>query len=217
MAATVAELARANPVTGGDGESFAPALLAGEAPVGRDHLVLSHGAWTAQRAVRTGDWLYLHTYHDGFHGLPERLLFDLASDPHEQHDVAASHGAVCAAAEAELVAWREAGLADSPTGVDPLDTVLEEGGPWHVRGHLLEYAERLRATDRGEWADLLLECHPRRPRARWRGGASDLRRPTATATATVGHGPGQAVLVAGRLGSARLPGRQPGRAPLGGL
>ncbi len=161
VAATVAELAGAIPVAGGDGSSFAAALTAGDEPLGREHLVLSHGAWTAQRAVRTGDWLYLHTWHDGFHGLPEQLLFDLSTDPHEQHDLASSEPDVCAAAEAELVAWREACLADSPTGVDPLDTVLEEGGPWHVRGHLLEYAERLRATGREEWADLLLERHPR--------------------------------------------------------
>ncbi len=89
------------------------------------------------------------------------MLFDLASDPHEQHDVAADEPEVCAAAEAELAAWREACLAASPTGVDPLDTVLEEGGPWHVRGHLLAYAERLRATGRGDWADELLARHPR--------------------------------------------------------
>jgi len=161
VAATVAELAGATPVVGGDGESFAAALVAGDEPIGREHLVLSHGAWTAQRAVRTGDWLYLHTWHDGFHGLPETLLFDLASDPHEQHDVAPARPDVCAAAESELVVWREACLADSPTGVDPLDTVLEEGGPWHVRGHLLEYAERLRSTGRADWAAVLLARHPR--------------------------------------------------------
>ncbi len=161
LAATVVELAGGRPAPGGDGESVAGALTAGEAPAGREQLVLSHGAWTAQRAVRTGDWLYLHTWHDGFHGLPEALLFDLAADPHEEHDVAADHPEVCASAEAELAAWRESALTASPTGIDPLDIVLDEGGPWHVRGRLLEYAERLRATGRGEWAEELLARHPR--------------------------------------------------------
>jgi arylsulfatase A-like enzyme len=170
VAATVAELAGAIPVAGGDGESFAAALVAGDEPAGREHLILSHGA---QRAVRTGDWLYLHTYHDGFHGLPETLLFDLASDPHEEHDLAASEPEVCAEAEAKLVGWREGCLADSPTGVDPLDTVLEEGGPWHVRGHLLEYAERLRSTGRGTGPTSCWPVTPARPRARWRAAGSD--------------------------------------------
>jgi len=161
VAATVVELAGGSAASGGDGAPFAPSMVAGEAPVGRDHLVLSHGAWTAQRAVRTGDSLYLRTYHDGFHGLDEALLFDLASDPHEQHDLADEHPGACAGAEVVLADWREACLAASPTGIDPLETVLEEGGPWHVRGRLLEYAERLRATGRAGWADTLLARHPR--------------------------------------------------------
>ena len=111
VAATVAELAGAAPVTGGDGVSFAPALVAGEEPEGRERLVLSHGAWTAQRAVRTGDWLHLHTWHDGFHGLPEQLLFDLATDPHEQHDLAADRPEVCAGGRG-----RAGGLAGSVPG-----------------------------------------------------------------------------------------------------
>ena len=103
-------------------------LRAGEEPVGREHLVLSHGAWTAQRAVRTGDWLYLRTWHDGFHGLPEQLLFDLATDPHERARPRGDQPDVCATRPRPswwpggTPAWR-----DSPTGVDPLDTVLDGG------------------------------------------------------------------------------------------
>ena len=40
-------------------------------PTGRDHLVLSHAAWTAQRSVRFDRWICIRTYHDAFHGFPE--------------------------------------------------------------------------------------------------------------------------------------------------
>ncbi len=113
-----------------DGESFADALGAGRSE-GRDHLVVSQGAWSCQRGVRFGDHLYLRTWHAGFHDWPVRMLFDVAADPHEQHD-----------------------LMDR----DPL--VAAEGGPYHVRGHLPAYLERLRATGRGRWADHLAARHP---------------------------------------------------------
>lgn len=161
VAATVVELAGGTVPGVWDGRSFADDLRAGEEPEGRDHLVLSHGAWTAQRAVRTRDRLYLRTYHDGFHGLPDELLFDLATDPHEQHDLSDREPSVCAEAADLMAAWRDDALGRSRTGIDPLDVVLQEGGPWHVRGRLLEYGERLRETGRGEWADTLLAKYPR--------------------------------------------------------
>ncbi len=34
-----------------------------------------------------------------------------------------------------------------------------EGGPLHTRGHLPAYVDRLRATGRSHWADVLLERH----------------------------------------------------------
>ncbi len=161
VAATVTELAGGRVAPGWDGESFAEDLRAGEQPAGREHLVLSHGAWTAQRAVRTGDDLYLRTFHDGFHALADRMLFDVAVDPHEQTDLAGDRPERCRELDDVLESWRDDCLASSTTGVDPIDIVLEEGGPWHVRGRLSEYAERLRATGRGQWADLLLDRHPR--------------------------------------------------------
>jgi arylsulfatase A-like enzyme len=161
VAATVVELAGGSVPGVWDGRPFADALRAGSAPAGRDHLVLSNGAWTAQRAVRTRDWLYLRTYHDGFHGLPDELLFHLATDPHEQRDRAEAEPAAVAESAALLAEWRDDALSCSRTGIDPLDVVIAEGGPWHVRGRLLEYAERLRTTGRGHWADTLLARHPR--------------------------------------------------------
>ena len=48
----------------------------------------------------------------------------------------------------------------SAVPIDPMDIVRAEGGPYHTRRHLPEYLDRLRATGRGHWADVLLERHP---------------------------------------------------------
>ncbi|MEM9489834.1 MAG: sulfatase, partial [Myxococcota bacterium] len=44
--------------------------------------------------------------------------------------------------------------------VDPMWTVLREGGPKHTRGQLSGYLDRLRRTERGRWADRLAAAHP---------------------------------------------------------
>ncbi len=150
--ATVLELAGAEVPERWDGRSFAADLRAGR-PTGRDGLVLSHGAWTAQRAVRWDRWICIRTYHDAFHGFPDVQLFDVVADPYEQHDVAADHPDVVEHALARLTDWGSDALARSPAGVDPLWTVLTGGGPWHSRVDVDWYLERLRSTGRGRWAD----------------------------------------------------------------
>lgn len=155
VAATVVDLAGIEvPVDHWDGRSIAPQLRAGE-PIGRDHLVLSQAAWSAQRSVRWGDHLYAHTWHDAFHGWPDEQLFDIAADPHECDDLAGSREDLVAAGRELLAAWTSDQLARSYSPVDPLDVVLAEGGPFHTRGELPAYLDRLRATGRAEWADHL--------------------------------------------------------------
>ena len=86
-----------------------PRRVAGPAPVGREHLVMSQAC--GRPAGRADGGLALHrTRHDAYHGLPEEMLFDVVSDPHEEHDLAAHEPEVCRRAEAQLVAWREAVL-----------------------------------------------------------------------------------------------------------
>jgi arylsulfatase A-like enzyme len=159
VAASVIELLGGTLPDVWDGRGFAAALRAGR-DAGRDALVLTQGAWTCQRAVRFADWLCIFTYHDGYHGFPREMLFDVARDPHEQHDLAAQRPAVVAEARERLRAWHAAMMATSRRGVDPLDTVLAEGGPYHVRGQLPAYLERLRATGRAQWAEHLARAHP---------------------------------------------------------
>jgi choline-sulfatase len=129
-------------------------------PAGRDHLVLSQGAWSCQRGVRFGDHLYLRTWHDGYHGhWSDEMLFDIAKDPHEIHDTWDAADPTSKLGASLLDQWTTAQL--EITGLpDPMDTVRAEGGPFHVRGHLGPYLDRLRATGRGQWARVLQERHP---------------------------------------------------------
>lgn len=158
VAASLIELLGASVPDNWDGVSFADALRSG-ADAGRDHLVVTQGAWTCQRGVRfrRGDreLLYIHTRHDGYHGYPDDMLFDLLDDPHEQSNLADSEPGLATAGRSLLDEWHQATMRSATHPVDPMDTVLAEGGPKHTRGELPDYLVRLRATNRGHWADFL--------------------------------------------------------------
>lgn len=161
VAATVVDLAGIEVPATWDGTSLAEALRSGGAHAGRDHLVLSQGAWACQRGVRWGDHLYLRTWHDGYHGhWADEMVFDVANDPHETTDLAPTDATLAKTGAGLLEAWTGKQLEQSQGKVDPMDTVREEGGPFHTRRHLPAYLERLRATGRGAWADVLVERHP---------------------------------------------------------
>ena len=51
-------------------------------------------------------------------------------------------------------------MARSYSPVDPMEIVLSEGGPYHCRERLPAYLERLRATGRSAWAEVLEQRHP---------------------------------------------------------
>ena len=143
-----------------DGQSYADTLTRGEA-CGREQLVLSQCAHVCQRSVRFGPWLYMRTYHDGFHLFPKEMLFNVEEDPHEQHDLATTHPDLCREGAARLLDWHDEQMAGSITNVDPLWTVMREGGPLHARRKLKPYLDFLRKTGR-EWAIPELERrHPK--------------------------------------------------------
>jgi hypothetical protein len=89
------------------------------------------------------------------------MLFDLTRDPHEQRDLAPERPAVVHDALARLERWLADMMMTATHAVDPLWAVMHEGGPKHTRGNLPRYLERLRATGRARWADLLVTRHPR--------------------------------------------------------
>ena len=114
-------------------------ILAGE-NCGREYLVISQCAHVCQRGVRWGDWLYIRTYHDGFHMFPKEMLFNIAEDPHEQNDLASSDKEHCQQGACHLMEWHDEMMKTMPTGytTDPLWTVYAEGGPLHASGKLPE-------------------------------------------------------------------------------
>ena len=48
-------------------------------------------------------------------------------------------------------------MVEAARGRDPHDNVMQEGGPYHVRGKLESYLQRLHQTERGHLADQLAE------------------------------------------------------------
>ncbi len=130
-----------------DGQSFASTLREGT-PTGRDYLVLSQCAWSCQRAVRFGPWVMIRTYHAGFKNYPSHMLFNIEDDPHETTNLADQRPDIVNQAEAMLAEWHTDMMATSSQPVDPLWTVMHEGGPWHVRGLRERYAKRLCETGR---------------------------------------------------------------------
>ncbi len=141
-----------------DGRSFADTLLSG-IDTGREELIISQCAHVCQRSVRFEKWLYIRTYHDGLFLFAQHMLFDLEADPHEQDNVAERHPDVCREAMWRLAAWHDEQMqkmARSSSDIaDPMWTVIREGGPYHTRGVLPRYLQRLEATDRREAAAML--------------------------------------------------------------
>jgi arylsulfatase A-like enzyme len=142
-----------------DGISFADSIRKGE-DEGRDFLVVSQCAWSCQRGIRFEDYLCLRTYHAGLKQLDPVMLFDLANDPHEQINLADNQPEIVHHAMSLLSEWESEMKMSSQYDVDPLTTVLREGGPFHTRGKLSAYVERLRRTGRSHHAESLLKQYP---------------------------------------------------------
>ena len=159
FAPTLADWLDFNPSPSWDGESFLPTLTKGQ-NTGRDYLVLSQCAHVCQRAVRFEDYIYIRTYHDGYHLFPKEMLFNLSEDPHEQHNLAPEFPELCDRGLRYLNDWHDAMMAGSTSDTDPMWTVLREGGPFHARRKLADFLPRLEATGRAEAAAELRRRHP---------------------------------------------------------
>lgn len=162
-AATMVELLGGQVPASWDGQPFTAAFKSAQ-EAGRDYLVTSQGAWACQRGVRFNhegsSFICLRTYHDGHKMLEPLLLFNLSQDPHQQYDLSAAQPQVVERAMALLSDWQHQMMLTGQNDVDPLMTVLREGGPFHTRGRLPAYLERLRATGRSDHAERLAARHP---------------------------------------------------------
>ncbi len=176
FAATVVELVGGRIPSHWDGVSFADALRDGQlgSDSGRDYLVVSQGAWSCQRSVRlrvpgdgqgSGEYICIRSYHDGYHGFPDIMLYDVVNDPHEQHNLAVERPELVHRAMSMLDDWygqmmRRTNPPKASTPVDPMWTVMRAGGAFHTRGELPGYLNRLRETGRSNWADHLAARYP---------------------------------------------------------
>ncbi len=164
---TIAELINKKPKNPEflDGRSYASSILKGE-DTGRDFLVTSQMAHVCQRGVRFGDYMYIRTYHDGYHNFPKHMLFNLKEDPHEQFNLADKMPELVKEASSILYEWHDDQMLKQTAlmgeAVDPLWIVMREGGPFHAAGLLAQYVERqLVGTDREHHIEEYKKKHPR--------------------------------------------------------
>lgn len=151
---TMAELLNVKAFDNWDGQSYAASILKGE-NTGRDHLVISQMAHVCQRSARFGDWLYMRTYHDGYHLFDKEMLFNVKNDPHEQYDVKDAHPDICAQGAKIILDWHDEQMLKSDSPIDPMMTVLHENGPYHTHVDLNQYIAHLEATGRADGAEKL--------------------------------------------------------------
>jgi choline-sulfatase len=159
LSPTFAELFGKDPMPRWDGASYAKSITQG-ADCGRDYLVVSQCAHTAQRGVRLGPWMYIRTQHDFYHLFPKEMLFNVEQDPHEQNNLADERKDVCMDAVYKMSEWHDSMMMSMDYDVDPLWTVMREGGPYHGRGHLKAYCEYLEQTGRSWAIPELKKRHP---------------------------------------------------------
>ena len=156
---TLSDLMGQKACEGWDGKSYIDTLQNGQ-DTGRDYLVVSQCAHVLQRGVRYQDYMYIRTYHDGYHLWDDEMLFDIKSDPHEQHNLIVEKPEVAGKCARLLSTWHEEMMKTSTCQIDPLWTVYHEGGPLHTRGQLEGYFDFLEKTDRGWAIDELKKKHP---------------------------------------------------------
>ncbi|HJN29359.1 MAG TPA: hypothetical protein QF604_15740 [Candidatus Latescibacteria bacterium] len=151
-----------------DGQSYAPTVRSGNGP-GREELIISQCCHVCQRGVRFDKWMYIRTYCDGFHPFVDEMLFDIEADPFEQNNVADQYPEIVRDAAYRLTNWHDAQMQKMAIhcsdSVDPLWTVMREGGPNHAtfepgRSPLPKYLERLGATGRAAGAAELRLKYP---------------------------------------------------------
>jgi choline-sulfatase len=159
---TLCEMRQIQPSARWDGQSFAAALR-GESLAGRDHLVLSHGAWSCQRSVLAGSHIMIRTYHAGLHEWPDVMLFDLERDPHEVDDLAGQAPEALGRCEHLLAEWWARQSTRPAALPDPMMRMIQEGGPLYVRDQVEPYAKILRENGRTAQAQRMLDQADRYP------------------------------------------------------
>lgn len=125
--------------------------------VGRDFLVISQNAWSCQRTVRFNNWTLINTYHTGLKDFPKTMLFDYEFDYHMLKNIADERPEIVEKGTELLETWHKNMMHDNSSKIDPMETVLKEGGPFHTRGTLKYYLSRLKKSGREEMVNVILD------------------------------------------------------------
>ncbi|WP_254274629.1 sulfatase family protein [Haloarcula marina] len=125
MPPTLADFADLDPPENWQGRSLLPAI---ENPKidWRSEIVVDHGLYTAQRAIRTDQWKLIWTFHSGMWEtvVPKVQLYNMDNDPWEQQDVSQSHRTVVSELKERMSEWAET---HAGTTGDTLKAVARDG------------------------------------------------------------------------------------------
>jgi len=144
-----------------DGKSFANSILTGSED-GYEYLVVTCATHAVQRAVIFDGYIFIRTYHDGYCLFDDEMLYDIHNDPHETKNLAHELPDVAHKGGYLLERWvaKQMTAGAQRCTVDPIWTVVAEGGGYHSKGQLPKYLERLEATGRKDAADALRAKYP---------------------------------------------------------
>jgi arylsulfatase A-like enzyme len=107
-----------------DGQSFWKTLTGEEQSEGGDKVYSVEGTIQAKWSLRTLDHKFILSREPDFYGTPLRELYDLKSDPGENHNIASERADLAAEMEADLEGWIAARVKEAGRSVDPL---IEQG------------------------------------------------------------------------------------------
>ncbi|GCE08367.1 sulfatase family protein [Dictyobacter aurantiacus] len=85
-----------------------------------DELYLSEATWEVKRAIRNTRWKLIDSIEQDPHGRPMQELFDLQSDPQEQHNLIDEQPEIARELKRRLDAWVARRLQETGRSVDPL-------------------------------------------------------------------------------------------------
>jgi len=139
-----------------DGISFFDELENNE-DFGRDYLVICQNAWSCQRTVIFENWSLIRTYHTGMKDFPDIMLFDREKDFHMTKNIVEEKQNFVEKGLKLLNEWHNEMMKVSDSEIDPMWTVIKEGGPLHSRGMLELYIKRLKETGREEAVKKILQ------------------------------------------------------------
>ncbi len=150
---TMADILKVEPHKDWDGKSYAK-VLTDKQDASYESVVLNQCAHVVQRSARFDDYLYIRTVHGGGHVFDDEMLFNLKDDPYQTKNLAKELPGIVAEGAKHILDWEYDMMKKNKTDVDPMWTVMREGGPEHGRGRYEEFYERLIATGRPANAEI---------------------------------------------------------------